>query len=192
MVGVSKMTESSLIPWKRWAGAQHLYMCAWGWACMLVSVCAFLSTSVCQVGSWTQPLLEHLGPPHLHHRPPHRCIGGSQCLGLGTWVWGVLGSQVSGPGFGLLSHSRRSLWARCCALVVLVLKENTLLGKHFYASKSLQWLHLCKDVTRASGRTLAFNTSWWVSLQIWLIIIIMTLSVIGTKKCRYNCWQHMQ
>lgn len=124
---------------------------------MLVSVCALLSTSVFQVGSWTQPLLEHLGPPI--SITAHHCIGGSQCLGLGTWVWGTLGSQVSGPGFGLLCHSRRSLWARCCALVVLVLKENTLLGKHFYASKSLQWLHLCKDVTKASGRTLAFHTS---------------------------------
>lgn len=170
---------------------------AFVYVCMRVGmhacVCVCLFVYIC-VSGWVldSTSLGTSWAPHLHHRPPHRCIGGSQCLGLGTWVWGVLGSQVSGPGFGLLSHSRRSLWARCCALVVLVLKENTLLGKHFYASKSLQWLHLCKDVTRASGRTLAFNTSWWVSLQIWLIIIIMTLSVIGTKKCRYNCWQHMQ
>lgn len=65
---------------------------------MLVSVCAFLSTSVCQVGSWTQPLLEHLGPPisiTAHH------TGALVVLSVWGWVlWcgGLLDLRSLGPG----------------------------------------------------------------------------------------------
>lgn len=61
------------------------------YVCMRVGmhacVCVCLLVYIC-VSGWVldSTSLGTSRAPHLHLRPPHRCIGGSRCLGLRAWV----------------------------------------------------------------------------------------------------------